>query len=279
MRPLLLCTILLTGCAGTSTAALDRTKLPLGDQQYSSSPKQGYIDSCRQSYNPNGAGAFRNGPWIDGTTWDATQKIAVAGRVAHDARSSVKVNGGRRVITGNGLPSVSGTFPVAASDPAYQYDRNPNTITGWALSVAVPANPRVNATPTCIGGAVGVTKKGIPIYNGFDAGGRDAVAHEVQDRCSGHPQIQGHYHFHGLSACASRTGLWGYALDGFGIYGPKDQQTGRTLSTADLDACHGITSTVKWNGRWRRMYHYVATDDFPYTVGCYRGTPAMTSAL
>jgi hypothetical protein len=25
------------------------------------------------------------------------------------------------------------------------------------------------------------------------------------------------------------------------------------------------------------MYHYVATPDFPYLVGCYRGTP-ITSA-
>ena len=45
------------------------------------------------------------------------------------------------------------------------------------------------------------------------------------------------------------------------------------LSSADLDACHGRTSTVEWNGEKRRMYHYVITLDFPYTVACYRGTP------
>ncbi|MFD7613153.1 hypothetical protein [Streptomyces sp. NPDC059828] len=28
-----------------------------------------------------------------------------------------------------------------------------------------------------------------------------------------------------------------------------------------------------WNGRERTIYHYSATLEFPYTVGCYRGTP------
>lgn len=277
MRRLLLCTILLTGCAGTSVAALDTTKLPLGDQHHSTAPKQGYIYSCQQHFDSTQGGAGTQGPWINGDTWDMTRKIAVAGNVSHDAVFKVRISGGRTVISGNGLPSVSGTFPVAAGDPAYAYDRNPNAIQGYTLSVSLPASPKRATTTTCAGGTVGVTKTGIPIYSGFDAGGRDAAANEVQDRCGGHPQVQGQYHFHNLSKCASRTGLWGYALDGFGIYGPRDQQTHRTLSTADLDACHGITSTVRWRGKWRRMYHYVATDDFPYTVGCYRGTP-ITSA-
>jgi hypothetical protein len=30
---------------------------------------------------------------------------------------------------------------------------------------------------------------------------------------------------------------------------------------------------VSWNGEQVSMYHYVATLEYPYTVGCYRGTP------
>ena len=66
--------------------------------------------------------------------------------------------------------------------------------------------------------------------------------------------------------------LLGWALDGFGIYLERDF-AGTMLSSADLDACHGRASKVSWNGKKRRMYHYVATLDFPYTVACYRGTP------
>src|SRR5207249_3784817 len=119
---------------------------------------------------------------------------------------------------------------------------------------------------------VGIAVNGIPIYNAFDAGGRDAAAHEIQDRCSGHPQMNGQYHYHSIPACLlngssiKQSGLVGYALDGFGIYGPRGAG-GKLLWTQDLDACHGTTSVVSWHGKRVRMYHYVATYDFPYTVG------------
>jgi hypothetical protein len=34
------------------------------------------------------------------------------------------------------------------------------------------------------------------------------------------------------------------------------------------------TDTITWNGKKVRMYHYVFTWQFPYTVSCFRGTPA-----
>jgi len=40
-----------------------------------------------------------------------------------------------------------------------------------------------------------------------------------------------------------------------------------------LDACHGTTSVVLWDGKPTRIYHYVATIEYPYTVGCFHGTP------
>ena len=74
-----------------------------------------------------------------------------------------------------------------------------------------------------------------------DAPGRDAVAHEIQDRCQGHPQITGVYHYHSVTSCLDnkripngRSELVGYALDGFAIYGPHDVG-GKLLSSDDLD--------------------------------------------
>ena len=49
-------------------------------------------------------------------------------------------------------------------------------------------------------------------------------------------------------------------------------RTASTLSSADLDACHGRTSEVTWDGKKVTMYHYVATLDFPYTIGCLKGS-------
>jgi hypothetical protein len=276
-------TLALSAC-GSAAASVDTTKLPLGDAKYKSSAQKGYVYSCQTRFTDRG-GAGVDGPWIDNSskTWNANAKISVQGRVTHNAVHSLKLASGREIVSGNGLPSLSGVFPIASDDPAYAYDRNPNSIKSYTLRVSLPANPRRASTATCVGGTIGVTTTGIPIFSAFDAGGRDASAHEVQDLCSGHPQMSGQYHYHALSKCYQDKGpkngpssLWGYALDGFGIYGSRDEH-GRTLSTADLDACHGRTSRVKWHGRYRRIYHYVATADFPYLVGCYRGTP-ITSA-
>jgi hypothetical protein len=52
-----------------------------------------------------------------------------------------------------------------------------------------------------MGGEAGIMLTGVPLLNGFDAGMRDAAAHEVQDTCSGHPQREGQYHYHSLSPC------------------------------------------------------------------------------
>ncbi|MEU2157469.1 YHYH protein [Streptomyces sp. NPDC019396] len=127
-------------------------------------------------------------------------------------------------------------------------------------------------------GAIGVLKNGVCIYNSLDDAGRDVAAHETQDVCDGHPDGAEAYHYHNIPSCllsaADKKGatLVGYALDGFGIYVERDDK-GNLPTNADLDECHGRTSKVMWNGRETSIYHYSATLEFPYTVGCFRGTP------
>ena len=251
----------------TAAAAAARSgALPMGDGKYTTSPQKGAVFSCQTRFG-GGGGAFRDGPWIDAAakTWDPTKKIAVRGSVEHKSTFVTR----DEHLTGNGLPTTpTGVFPVAADDPAYQYDRNPNRIAPYTLDVTLPRDPRPAASPSCVGGTIGVSLHGVPIYSAFDALGRDAAAHEVQDACDGHPERTGQYHFHSLSSCfTAGDRLFGYALDGFGIYVEPG------VRTADLDECHGRTSEITWRGARVSMYHYVATDDFPYLVGCYRGTP------
>jgi hypothetical protein len=64
--------------------------------------------------------------------------------------------------------------------------------------------------------------------------------------------------------------LFGYALDGFGIYGPRGAD-GKEITNAQLDECHGMTSPVIWNGKIQNIYHYVLNSEYPYSVGCFRG--------
>lgn len=119
------------------------------------------------------------------------------------------------------------------------------------------------------------------LFNAFDAGLRDAQAHELQDSYQGHPQGSGQYHYHGLSKQfknATVKTVIGYALDGFPITGPMVTDT-NYLTTDDLDECHGITSEIVVDGEKVTTYHYVMTQDFPYSVSCFRGEPVSRQVI
>lgn len=269
-----------------NTSTIDYTNLPLGDNMYSSSPKKGYVYSCQTQFN--GGGAFEYGPWInqETKTWDLTQKIHVDGSESWSyAIFEIKENETSRTVTSHDLPTThtTGTFPIASNDDAYNYDRNPNSIKEQSISFEIPKNPTLLSTPECVGGEVGIATTGVLIFNAFDAAGRDAVAVEVQDHCEGHPQAGGFYHYHGYSSCfedntpeSEHSELLGYAFDGFGIYGIKGED-GKELTSEDLDECHGHTAEVEWNGEMQEVYHYHFTQDFPYTVSCFKGKPSVKS--
>ena len=269
------------GVAKGKTYVLNPRALPLGDGKVSTRPQRGHVFACQSSFR--GGGAQQVGDWITGSTWDASRKIYVQGAVAWpDAMFAARELGGRRQLTGNALPTnhTSGVFPVRRDDPAYQIDRNPNAIAAQNLAWSLPLVPILLAEPACVPmGQIGVMLNGVAIFNALDAAGKDAVAHEVQDQCNGHPERNGQYHYHGPSHCVpgsqGNNTLLGYAADGFGIYSMFDAQ-GRELTNADLDECHGRTSRIVWDGKEVDMYHYVLTREYPYTVGCFRGSVATS---
>jgi YHYH protein len=261
---------------------LDPKRLPLGDGKYSTTAKRGYVMRCGNGPGFFGGGAFKDGPWIHAdSTWDSTAKITVDGDVEwKNFRYEITVENGKRKLTGNGLPDHhTGKFPIDRDSEAFKYDRNPNRINETNIVFELPLYPQVAAQASCLTpGAIGVMKSGVAIFDGLDAQGKDAPAHEVQDKCSGHPEPHGQYHYHNLSNCIAEkaTGkhseLVGYALDGFGIYGLYGED-GKELTDADLDECHGHTHEILWEGKTMQMYHYHATREYPYTLGCFKGTP------
>lgn len=255
---------------------------PLGDGKISREPKQGFLFACQTRFD-GGVGAHRLGPWARDGMWRPQDKIAVRGAVAWpNASVAIAVEGGERVVRANGLPKhATGTFPIPGDDPAYQYDRNPNAIRIQTVLLRLKAQPVPAAQPSCVPmGMIGFALTGVAIFNAVDAAGRDAPAYEIQDACSGHPERGGVYHYHDYSSCMADTAgkagrhsdLVGYALDGFGIFGPIGEE-GKRLGNADLDACHGHTHEVAWDGERRVIYHYHFTDAYPYSIGCLMGTP------
>jgi len=281
-RQAFLCWLLLL-VSTASLAAADLHHLPLGDGKVTTGAAQrDTVLVCSTAPFAQGRGAPGSGPWIHGDSFDLDAKPRVEGAVTWpQAHLSITRSKAARLIVSNDLPSTpTGSFPIARDSEAFRYDRNPNAIQPQPVQWALPLRPALAAKPICLppGGPVGLLLDGSYLFNALDALGRDAAAHEVQDGCYGHPEMRGAYHHHMLSPCLAlgdpqgSSPLLGYALDGFGIYGPY--QDGRALSNQDLDECHGLTSEIEWDGRRTRLYHYVANFEYPYTLGCYRGVPA-----
>lgn len=226
-------------------------------------------------------------PWLapDGTIYFA-RKPVVEGSVAWaEARFSATPQGDQLRITGSALPShPTGNFPISRGSAAGRYDPNPNSIRGRNIDWVLPANPQIAPQVSCLPmGTIGIAVTGAVFFHALDAEGRDAVANEIFDGCEGHPPPSGLYHYHYSSPCLPQaqpgqdSPLVGWALDGLPIYGPYGEG-GRKYTNRDLDECHGTTARVrKADGTWTTTYHYRVNDEFPYTLGCFKGTvnPAL----
>jgi hypothetical protein len=262
---------------------IDITKLPIGTDKVSTTgPAVGGLFACDAGF-AGGGGAHAAGPWIDEAagTWNLSAKVSVRGEVSWPmATYSEVVDGTNRVISSNGLPvdEITGEFPIASDDPAYAYDRNPNRIAGNEVEVVLPLNPAVAPTATCLGkGGVGVLKNGVSLFAPIDERNRDAAAYETQDKCDGHPQQTSVYHYHEIPSCIRNAAegsstVVGFAFDGFPIVVERDGN-GDLPTNADLDECHGRISKIELDGALVETYHYSATFEFPYFIGCFKGVP------
>lgn len=257
------------------TGSAWESALPLGDYKYTTnSPQKGYIYVCHVAQG--GSGAQGTATWISGNVWYPSEKVSVEGDVSWpNATFSSALSGDMRILKGNGLPTDhdTGTFPIQVSDPAHQFDGNPNSIKAQSDDFTLPATPFALTQPDCIYGQVGIMNDGVALFDGFDAEYRDALAHEVQDQWDGHPDVTSEYHDHGFEIGPVKdpvSTVVGFAFDGYPITGSL-LPNGNYLHTADLDECHGLTSAITLDGKTVTTYHYVLTQDFPYSVSCFHG--------
>lgn len=270
---------------GAGAHDVSNSRLPIGDGRVADAPRVGFVMACNSVRRDIGAHA--RGPWLrDDGTFDLAAKPVVEGSVAWPSQFKVNVIGQTRVVTGNGLPAhATGQFPIARDSAAYRYDRNPNAIAAQEFRLELPRVPAQATQPSCLPvGPIGFLLSGGALFNALDARGNDALAHEIQDRCHGHPEDTGSYHYHSPSPCIDaghkdqHSPLAGYVLDGFGIFGARGEG-GKPLTNADLDECHGHTHEIDWDGARVTLYHYHATAEYPYTIGCFRGTPQRAQGV
>lgn len=151
----------------------------------------------------------------------------------------------------------------------YTFSQNPNTISTQNITLKIPVNPMVAAShATTPMGVIGVALNGVPFFNQYAAGG-SPLSGEIAsfDQWWGHPQMSGMYHYHVeplylTTVKATKSSLMGFLLDGFPVYGPKEENG---TDPTGLDAYHGHThATVDYPAG---IYHYHFTTAAPYLNG------------
>jgi len=238
-------------------------------------------------------------PFVEGAV--TASQISSAGSVF-----SMTSDAQFRYFKGNGLPSTPmGNFPVQSGTAAYPYyaalpgGTDPRTGQAYSSSAAIsispydltstlPVNPVMTGFNPINSLIVGITLTGtvwhVEVANDASGNWYSPINALPTDQCFGHPYSQ-QYHLHGYSwKCFPNQGtsgpspLFGYALDGFGIYGPRGED-GNMITNAQLDQCHGHVAPVLWNGSMQAIYHYHLNREYPFSVGCFRGTPDYNKAL
>lgn len=232
-------------------------------------------------------------PWVQDGNVVISKIDTVPGSVSMESVFDVMETATTRHLKGNGIPNHPiGTFPIPQSSSSYQYyaalpaegyaNAAEIPVKPYDLDVTVPLDPEMSATPNCIKSLMtGIALTGAAWHVEMAPDSKlnvyDPNAALPTDRCFGHPYST-EYHYHGYSwKCmdqgepGKQSPLLGYALDGFGIYGPRGAD-GKPITNAQLDECHGMTSEVMFNGKMQNIYHYVLNNEYPYSVGCFRGT-------
>ena len=197
-------------------------------------------------------------------------------------------------VESNGIPHYSfvQTTPNALSEQDYLWE--------------IPLNPEISSNNEIpLLGVIGFSVNGLPIYGpnegAFPDPYGDPVYNEILDSCLGHTAQRGDYHYHAFElSCLSlnigdykESPILGYALDGFpiyGAYGCLDEQCSEIIEFQSSWIKTGDPTTYAWdnyeykensspkfldqcNGRYDEKlgYHYRATENFPYLLGCYSG--------
>ncbi|HSH04638.1 MAG TPA: YHYH protein [Anaerolineae bacterium] len=156
------------------------------------------------------------------------------------------------------------------------------------ITVLIPIEPVMATTPTNLGtvAQVGLALDGVPIFADAPSATQTGALPAL-DTCGGHVDPGGWYHWHATATdmastyahnqlaetdchlAQSATALFGYAFDGYPIYGSAEQDGSLP---ADLDACNGHTAaTAEYPDG---VYHYHASLTFPNLPNCLRGVLA-----
>jgi YHYH protein len=195
--------------------------------------------------------------------------------------SSVTVDGDYLVVKCTGVPDHKSPYfkgsawesTLYVNDTRSSFKQAPGSyVAAFSYTFKIPKSPLEASTKRTLGTAtIGVALNGVPLFNQYAAGNTMIAVGTGEyvsfDLYGGHPAPTLDYHYHiepnFITTAKGSDALIGYLLDGFPVYGSKEN--GKTLVSSDLDAYHGHTSkTTEYpNG----IYHYHTTGDAPFING------------
>ncbi|KPZ59108.1 YHYH protein [Pseudoalteromonas sp. P1-7a] len=159
------------------------------------------------------------------------------------------------------------------------------------ITALLPLHPVMSEQSTALGtvSKVGIALAGVPIFS--DAPSVQHTGHlPALDTCAGHIDPGGWYHYHGTASdidsvykhehvnanCNNLTqkpsALFGYAFDGYPIYGSQEIDG---TTPAELDSCNGHIGPTGESGTV--TYHYHASNTFPNLPKCLKGVVAQNN--
>ena len=171
---------------------------------------------------------------------------------------------GRFPEQGFGNPSY-----VQEQDDTYYFPLVPRQNPGAKVIDAGNANRALHMGP------IGLAVNGVVFFNPFDRGSEDAT--NMMDRCCGHPNQDGQYHYHKYPICVNtpwadegrgHSPLIGFAFDGYPVYGPyerTDVMAKDETGDRKLNGFNGHTDAE------RGFHYHVTPGQFPYLIGGFWG--------
>jgi YHYH protein len=195
--------------------------------------------------------------------------------------SSVTVDGDYLVIKCTGVPDHKSPYfkgtawesTLYVADTRSSFKQAPaNYVAAINYTFRIPKSPKESSSKKSLGTAtIGIALNGVPLFNQYAAGNTPITVGAGEyvsfDLYGGHPSPNNDYHYHiepnYITEKKGTDALIGFLLDGFPVYGSKEND--KTVTSASLDAYHGHTAVTKEypNG----IYHYHTTADAPFING------------
>ncbi|MDB5326288.1 MAG: hypothetical protein JWM57_1857, partial [Phycisphaerales bacterium] len=227
--------------------------------------------------------------WLRAGNMDAAGNTLTQDRLVDDnvtisfdttAAGGGSTGGGSMIIRSKGIPNhPTGRFPEMGFG-------NPNSIQEQSSTFYFPLEPKENPQHkvTDTGnqngalhmGPIGLAVNGVVFFNPFDMGNTDAT--NMMDRCCGHPNQDGQYHYHKYPICVNspwadeghaHSPLLGWAFDGVPLYGPWESDG---VMAKDATGEHAINAFNLHYDAERGWHYHVTPGKFPYLIGGFWAT-------